>query len=159
MVENRNKHKDPIIRVACCVIWGNPYVSRKALPGGRFFASYTQDLLLNRKRKLVMEKEVKQSIFKKWWFWVIAVFVLFLVLGSSSPTSQQTSKTMDDIYKKVSADAVEQYNIANRQGDKIQICVQAGLVSAAYLQEKNESSYQNWKAIQKIDCQKAGIPQ
>ena len=88
---------------------------------------------------------------------VIFVFIILYIFGGS--TEKQTASTMNDIYKKVSADAVDQYNIANRQGDKIQICVQAGLVSAAYLPEKNESSYQNWKAIQKTDCQRAGIPQ
>jgi hypothetical protein len=43
-----------------------------------------------------------------------------------------------DIENKVASDAVEQYRIAERQGDKMQICVQAGLVSAAYLQAKDE---------------------
>ena len=37
--------------------------------------------------------------------------------------------------------------------------VQAGLVSAAYLQAQNEASYQNWKDIQKMDCKNAGMPQ
>jgi hypothetical protein len=69
----------------------------------------------------------------------------------------QTKKILDDVNKKVSADVVQQYEIAKRQGDKIQICVQAGIVSAAYLQEKNEASYRQWKAIEKADCSSAGI--
>jgi hypothetical protein len=40
MVANRNEHKEPIIRVARCVISGNGYMSRKTLPSGRLFASY-----------------------------------------------------------------------------------------------------------------------
>lgn len=72
---------------------------------------------------------------------------------------KQSSNTLDNVYKQVSANSVEQYEIAKRQGDKIQICVQAGLVSASYLQEKNESEYQKWKAIQNSDCTKAGMPQ
>lgn len=68
-----------------------------------------------------------------------------------------SKKSMDNIYKQVSADSVQQYEIAKRQGDKIQICVQAGFVSASFLQEKNEASYQKWKAIEKSDCAIAGI--
>ena len=64
---------------------------------------------------------------------------------------------MDDIYKQVSDDSVKQYNIAKRQGDKIQICVQAGLVSASYLQANDEENYGKWKSIEKADCERAGI--
>lgn len=71
----------------------------------------------------------------------------------------QTAKNMDDIYQKVASDAVEQYRIAERQGDKIQICVQAGLVSASYLQAKDESSYRNWKDIEDMACKRAGLTQ
>lgn len=74
-------------------------------------------------------------------------------------TAGTSSSFEDEVYKKVSSDAVEQYHIAKRQGDPIQVCVQAGLVSASYLQEKNESSYQNWKSIEKADCARAGMPQ
>jgi len=37
MVENREKHKEPIIGVASRVMQGNLHVSRKALPGGGLF--------------------------------------------------------------------------------------------------------------------------
>ena len=66
---------------------------------------------------------------------------------------------MDDIRRKVAQDAVDQYQIAKRQGDKMQTCVQAMQVSAAYLQAQNEASYQNWKFIEKVDCRDAGLPQ
>jgi len=56
------------------------------------------------------------------------------------------------IENKVANDAVQEYEIAKNQGDKTQICVQAGLVSAAYLQAKDESNYQKWKTIEKQDC-------
>jgi len=38
MVKNRNEHKEPIIRVARCVIWGNSYMRLRSLPSGRLFA-------------------------------------------------------------------------------------------------------------------------
>ena len=70
----------------------------------------------------------------------------------------QTGQKLDEIKKQVSADFVQQYQIAKQQGDKIQICVQAGLVSAGYLQEHNSSEYSKWKAIESEDCAKAGMP-
>jgi hypothetical protein len=65
---------------------------------------------------------------------------------------------MDEIENQVAEDAVEQYQIAKRQGDTMQTCVQAGLVSAAYLQATNESEYNRWKAIEKANCASAGLP-
>lgn len=72
---------------------------------------------------------------------------------------QQAQNDMKKIQDQVAVDAVAQYNIAKSQGDKIQICVQAGFVSAAYLQAKDEHNYNKWKDIQKEDCSKAGMPQ
>jgi len=40
-----------------------------------------------------------------------------------------------------------------------EICVQAGMVSAAYLQANDEPNYQKWKAIEKTDCKTAGLSQ
>lgn len=71
---------------------------------------------------------------------------------------QQAAKGMQPVYDKVAEDAVKQYQIAKRQGDPIQICVQAGFVSAAYLQAQREPDYQKWKKTESDDCQRAGIP-
>lgn len=92
-------------------------------------------------------------------FVVFIIFAWYLFENSAGKIEKRTSSTMDDIYQKVASDAVQQYRIAERQGDKIQICVQAMQVSAAYLQAQNESSYRNWKDIEKIDCRQAGMPQ
>ena len=71
----------------------------------------------------------------------------------------QVASDMSKIEDQVATDAVNQYNIAKRQGDLMQICVQAGMVSAAYLQAKDEASYQNWKRTEAQDCKSAGLPQ
>lgn len=68
-----------------------------------------------------------------------------------------TRSGMDKIYYQVVQDTVDQYNIAKKQGDAMQICVQAGLVSAAYLQAKNQEKYNEWKSIEKADCRVAGL--
>jgi hypothetical protein len=66
---------------------------------------------------------------------------------------------MDNINDQVSQDAISQYEIAERSGDPIQKCVHAGMVTAAFMQAKDETSYQSWLAKQKRDCEAAGIPQ
>lgn len=70
---------------------------------------------------------------------------------------QAVEAQMDSTYDKVSSDMVAQYDIAKKQGDPMQTCVQAGMVSAAYLQAKDEAKYNEWKAIEKTDCKAAGI--
>jgi|ERR1035437_219781 hypothetical protein len=80
-----------------------------------------------------------------WYFW-----------GGGMDKQVQTS--MQEIENKVASDAVEQYRIAERQGDKMQICVQAGFVSAAYLQAKDEANYRTWKETEKQTCAAAGLP-
>ena len=60
--------------------------------------------------------------------------------------------------QKVANDAVSQYNIVKRQGDKISLCVSAGFVSAAFLQAQNEPGYQAWKETENRDCRAAGMP-
>lgn len=73
------------------------------------------------------------------------------------PTADDAERFMRDIENKVARDAVEQYEIAKRQGDPMMVCVQAGMVSAAWLQAKNEPEYKKWKDIEKDDCKKAGL--
>ncbi len=72
---------------------------------------------------------------------------------------ERRDSMMANINQKVASDAVARYRIAARQGDKIQICVQAGMVAAAYLQAQDEHEYASWKGVQKADCAKAGMPQ
>jgi len=59
---------------------------------------------------------------------------------------------------KVASDAVQEYEIAKRNGTAMDACVHAGLVAAAYLQAKDESNYQQWKATERADCAAAGLP-
>lgn len=61
------------------------------------------------------------------------------------------------IEKKVAQDAIKQYEIAKRGGSAIDVCVQAGIVSASFLQAKDESNYQQWKEQEERDCRRAGI--
>ena len=93
----------------------------------------------------------------------VALFflIVFLLANLMRETQQQqvtsTDDMMKDITNKVATDAVEQFRIAERQGNKMQICVQAGLVAAAYLQAKAEGPYQTWKATEERLCRAAGV--
>lgn len=92
--------------------------------------------------------------------------LLFLVVvgvliggGETSPTvTQRANQTMKKITDQVAVDSVEKYQIANRNGNKIDICVHAGLVAAAYLQAKDEANYRKWKSVESSDCVRAGLP-
>ena len=85
---------------------------------------------------------------------IVTALVLAITLTGCD---QAVEAQMDSTYDKVSSDMVAQYDIAKKQGDPIQTCVQAGMVSAAYLQAKDEAKYDEWKAIEKTDCKAAGI--
>jgi hypothetical protein len=64
---------------------------------------------------------------------------------------------MSAIENKVATNAVKEYKIAKREGSPIQICSQAGMVTAAYLQAKDEAKYNEWKVIEHSDCSAAGL--
>ena len=92
------------------------------------------------------------------WFWFGGG------LGMFSTTMYQAQQPavddmMADIHRKVASDAVQQYNITKRNGTAIDVCVHAGMVSAAYLQGKDERNYKLWKATEAVDCKAAGMPQ
>ncbi len=53
------------------------------------------------------------------------------------------------VENKVANDAVKEYEITQRDGTKMDACVHAGLVAAAYLQAKDEDKYREWKATEK----------
>ena len=52
----------------------------------------------------------------------------------------------------VAKDQIAQYEIAKRAGDTMQICVEAGIVTAAFLQAKDEVQYRTWMIQQRRLC-------
>ena len=74
-----------------------------------------------------------------------------------SSCQQAVDQQMHSIQDKVASDAVEQYRMVEKSGSAIDKCVQAGMVSAAYLQAKNEEDYSSWKSIERLNCANAGI--
>jgi len=86
---------------------------------------------------------------------LIAGGVLWYYFGGG--LDQEAAREMGNIENKVASDSVTEYGIAKRNGSAMDICVQAGLVSAAYLQAKDEANYQKWKRTETDDCKAAGI--
>lgn len=80
-----------------------------------------------------------------------------LLNAQPQPSVESSEQFIQNIENQVAIDAVAQYEIAKRQGDKIQIYVQAGLVAAAYLQAKDEANYKHWKDIEAQAAKDAGI--
>lgn len=103
---------------------------------------------------------LKTTCFEKnlklfWYILAIGGVLALLSLGGGIGTN--VSRDLKSINEKVVSDTLKQYEIAKMQGDKMQICVQAGLVAAAYLQAQNATQYNVWKEIEKGTCQKAGL--
>lgn len=71
---------------------------------------------------------------------------------------KQAASDLQGITEQVARDAVEQYNIAARNGSAMDRCVQAGFVTAAYLQAKDDASYRRWKETEDRECSAAGVP-
>lgn len=82
---------------------------------------------------------------------IIIIIAVVLFIGYKYYQGQQPEQEyrVMQIHNAVVNDAIEQYNIAKRQGDKTQIAVQAQLVASAYLQAHDEAHYDEWKKIAK----------
>lgn len=53
------------------------------------------------------------------------------------------------------SDQIEVYELAKRNNDSSQTCIQSQVITQMYLQGKDEPNYQKWKSISKQDCDKA----
>ena len=86
----------------------------------------------------------------------IALLVVLAALGGCDAA---VDSQMQDIENKVATDAEEQYRIASESGGPMDACVAAGMAAAGWLQANNQEKYAHWKAIEKADCGRAGLPQ
>lgn len=63
-----------------------------------------------------------------------------------------TASNLNQINQKVALDAAQQFNIAQKTASSPELCAQAGLVEAAFLQAKDAANYQKWQSIKKQHC-------
>jgi hypothetical protein len=70
---------------------------------------------------------------------------------------KQAQKEMAVIERRAVDDQIEQYMIAQRAKDKMQMCVQAGFIAAMHMQAKNEKAWNEWRVIEKRDCRRVNV--
>jgi hypothetical protein len=100
---------------------------------------------------------------KAFWIVLVAVVVAYALYHAYElhrPVPAAEPSTHGD-YAREAQQAVNRYESMREdsRSSKVDVCVQAGLVSSAYLQAQDEPNYTKWKAVQKSDCDKAGVPQ
>ena len=105
-----------------------------------------------------MKKEIEFEFSKKGVIGAI-LLVVWLWYWFGGGLKNQATSNLNDIKQQVASDEVKQYEIAKRDGSKMNACVHAGLAAEGYLQAQDESGYQQWKAIENADCADAGVPQ
>ena len=80
---------------------------------------------------------------------------------SKSEQAREETKVEQSLDVKIKArvifDAIQQYEFVKRNGDPVDICLHAGIVTAGWLDAKHEDEYRRWKAIEKADCKVAGM--
>lgn len=87
---------------------------------------------------------------------VAAIAIIVYLFGGGK--EEMADRQMQQIENKVADDAIKQYEIAKRGNDQMDVYIHAGLVAAAFLQAKDEENYRKWKAIEKEEAKKAGMP-
>lgn len=70
---------------------------------------------------------------------------------------RRAANDLQGVYDQVASDAVKEFEIAVRNGTPMDKCVQAGLVTAAYLQAHDEENYRRWKQTEATACVAAGL--
>lgn len=81
-------------------------------------------------------------------FWYFAYGRAMIANKEMDRITQPVSSRMQNIENKAANDAVDKYDIAARQGDKMQMYTQARRCASAFLEVKDEVNYDKWKAIQ-----------
>jgi len=92
----------------------------------------------------------------------IIIFIIGILVAVSAPSPEeltnQSNEFMDTIELHVAEEAEAQYQMVQRSGTIIDMCVQAGMVAAAWLQAKDAGKYDFWKEIEAKTCANAGVP-
>lgn len=71
--------------------------------------------------------------------------------------AKEATKSMETMSNELAAQQIKSYELSVKSGDKMEICVQAGLVAVFFNEAHNEAEYLKWKKIEKRDCKKAGL--
>jgi hypothetical protein len=91
-------------------------------------------------------------------FCLAALFAAWWLFGGGAVNHPGLFGLMPGYRNKVADDALAQYNLAKQQCDQTKVCAQAGLVAAAFLQVQDQNGYNQWKAIEAVNCSAAVAP-
>lgn len=84
----------------------------------------------------------------------VAVIGLAIWYFFGGGIEQQASADIQTAKNQIATDYAAQYEIAKKGGDISDICAQAQLAAASFLQSQDEANYKKWKAIESKDCPK-----
>jgi hypothetical protein len=85
-------------------------------------------------------------------FFFAALFAAWWLFGGGAVNHPDLFGLMPGYRNKAADEATAQYNLAKQQGDQTKVCEQAGVVAAAFLQAQDQNGYNQWKAIEAVDC-------
>jgi hypothetical protein len=91
-------------------------------------------------------------------FFVTTAIGAALLLSACDAVQDAQSDAADNMMGSLVEDQIEVYEIAKKNGDKMQTCVQAMGIAQGFLQAKDEESWKAWKVKEKEDCAAAGMP-
>lgn len=100
---------------------------------------------------------------QSFWIWVgaLGLFAYFYGGDIVSQFNKDVARHADEfeksIEKKVVKDAADQLEIVIRNGSPVDACVHAGILSAAFVQAKDETNYKAAKELEDFICRKAGL--
>lgn len=90
---------------------------------------------------------------------IIGIITMIITLNFffGGGLEEQTKNELHKIEIQVANDAIIQYGIAKRNGSAMDAYIQAGLVSASFLQAKDEKNYKKWKEIESQEAKNVGL--
>ena len=98
-----------------------------------------------------------KSVVKGVFVTIVVILVLLVIIALAMPSEEEIDQGMTDLKTDVAADFERQYQSASLHGTMVDRCVRAGLVAEGYLQAGDEAKYAQWKRVEDVDCQAAGL--
>lgn len=88
---------------------------------------------------------------------ILLVSTSLTFTSCSEMINEQAKEDLQNIQTQVANDFEDQYKIAVKGGDKMEIYTSAQLVAEGYKQAKDEANYLKWKAIADKHKAEAGL--
>ena len=89
---------------------------------------------------------------------LVALVLSLSACDAASDAASDASGSVGDFTTGAAAkDQIEVYDIAKKNGDKMQTCAQAMVIAQLFLQAKDEARWKEWKAREAVDCKAAGM--